>query len=125
MTSQVKTFIGTVVDEYGRIDGAMIAIYGVCSNAETKMIATNTTDGYETTSRVEGISYNANYWYNLQTQVDGFRSHPFKVEEDGVLTSILTVDVNHPEIQVIINSGLEQGERDLACAENDFNRRSI
>lgn len=125
MTTQVKTFTGTIIDEYGRIDGAFIAVYGVCSNAETKMEAANTTDGYVTTSRVEGISYNANYWYNLQTQLDGYRSRPLKVEEGGVMANILTVDLNHPDIQSIINSGLDHCDMVLECAMSDLNRRFI
>ena len=125
MTAQVKTVTCTIVDQFGRMDGAYAAIYGICSNAETKMVATNTTDGYETTSRIEGISYNANYWYNHQTQIDGYRSRPLKVEEGGVYTEILTVDLDRPEIREIIALGLEQPERDLLCAVSDLTGRFI
>lgn len=142
MTAQVKTLTCTITDRFGRIDGAFAAVYGVCSYARSTAKATNTTDGYKLTNDVEAISYNANYWYNQQTQIDGYMSHQLKIEEDvpfeavddnGVttqevkkeFTDIFLVDLSHPEIVGILDSNMEPLERDLACAASDLTRRFI
>ena len=125
MTPQVKTLTCTIVDQFGRMDGAYAAIYGVSSSLQTTALATNTTDGYSVTNKVEGVSYNANYWYNHQTQIDGYRSRPLKVEEDGGLTDVLVVDLEHPEIQAILASNMAPLDCAVACAENDLTRRFI
>ena len=139
--TQVKTLTCTIVDRFGRIDGAFAAVYGVCSYARSTAKATNTTDGYKLTNDVEAISYNANYWYNQQTQIDGYMSHQLKIEEDvpfeavdpdtgkvtqevkKEFTDIFLVDLNHSEIVSILASNMEPLERDLACAASDLTRR--
>ena len=123
MTAQVKTIVCTIVDQFGRMDGAYAAIYGVSSVLQTTAKATNTTDGYTIENRVEGVSYNANYWYNHQTQLDGYRSRQLRVEDDGEQTDVMVVDLSHPDIKVILDSNLTPLDCALACAESDLIRR--
>ena len=125
MTNPVKTLTCTIVDQFGRMDGAFAAIYGVSSSAQTTAKAENTTQGYVIKNQVEAISYNANYWYNHQTQIDGYRSRPLKVEEDGVYTEVMLVDLERPEIQAILDSNLTPLECALECAASDLKRRFI
>lgn len=123
MTVQVKTLTCSIVDQFGRIDGAYAAVYGTSSSLQMTAKATTTTEGYVISNQVEAISYNANYWYNHQTQIDGYRSRPLKVEENGVYTDILMVDLSHPEINDILEANLTPLECALACAESDLKRR--
>ncbi len=140
--TQVMSFDCPVTDQYGRIEGAFVAIYGVCANAVRKAESRDIRGEYTLVNDVSAISYNANYWYNRQAESDGYPSQQVKVDEEvffdvtdaiGVVTresktqptDIISVDLSHPEIINILNSNMEPLACDLACAESDFRRRNI
>ena len=138
--TQVTTFDCSVIDQFGKIDNAFVAIYGVCANAIRKAEATNINSEYDLSHNVEAITYHANYWYTRQAQEDGYPSQQIKENEeispevtsaDGIvtqekeirLTDVLTVDLSHPDIVNILASNMQPLECDLACAASDVVRR--
>ena len=123
MTVEVKTFNCPIIDQFGRIDGAFVAVYGVSASAQRTDRAVTTTYGYQLKHNVEAISYNVNYWYNQQARAEGYPSRQLKVDEGSGITDLLLVDLNHPDIINILNSNLEPLDCDLACAESDLIRR--
>lgn len=138
--TQVRTLNCAVTDRYGRIDGAFVAIYGVCANAVRKAEAQNKGEEYKLSNDVSAITYHANYWYSQQAESEGYPSQQIKEEEEVFfdvtdengsvtteskieLTDILTVDLTHPDIINILYSNMEPLECDLACVESDIIRR--
>lgn len=122
MSEQVKTLSCNIITKFGPILGAFAAIYGVSSDAQRTAKASNTTDGYVQTHDVKAISYQVNYWYSQQVQIDGYPSQQLIVDGEGGRSEIILVDIDHPEIRVILDSGLSPLECDLACAENHLLR---
>lgn len=138
--TQVTTFDCSVIDQFGKIDNAFVAIYGVCANAIRKAEATNIRSEYDLSNNVEAITYHANYWYTRQAEADGYPSQQVKEEEELSpevkdaegnitqkrefrVTEVLTVDLSHPDVVNILASNMQPLECDLACAASDVIRR--
>ncbi|MEE8288943.1 MAG: hypothetical protein V3R25_05975 [Nitrosomonadaceae bacterium] len=126
MTSPVRTLICTIIDEFGgKFDNAFVAIRGSSSSAQTTRRSETCEGEYVVKSKVEAITYQANYWYSTKTKSKGNRSRPLLIKDGPGYDDVINVDLSRHEIIEILAKGLSEEERDYACIESDLKSRSI
>jgi hypothetical protein len=122
--AQVKTFFSTVVDEYGGVfEQAFVAVRAFSKVSQDTGYSEECEGEYLITSELEAITYKVNYWYSEKTMSEGRRSRPLKVDNAGVLSDVLTVDLESPEVVEILATDMDPIERVLRAIKADAVRK--
>lgn len=125
MTTPVKVFNTKITDEYGgEYPQAVVAIRAFSESSQNTGTSADCVEAYKMEIELEAITYKANYWYTAQTKAQGRRSRPLVGEDgDGEFSDVFEVDLDLPEVAVILASNTPQVEKVLQAIRADMLKR--
>tara|TARA_B100000809_G_scaffold266667_1_gene330603 strand:+ start:1817 stop:2197 length:381 start_codon:yes stop_codon:yes gene_type:complete len=121
----VKTFRAKVTDELEwDYPAALVAVRAYSESSQNTGVSSDCREGYVLESTlIEAISYKANFWPSVQSQIDGKKSRPLiNLHSDGD-KDLFNVDLEHEESLQVIESDSSAIDKMFKLIELDVVRR--
>lgn len=122
--STVKTFRAKVADELDwPYPSALVAVRQWSQSAQETGNSSDCEEDYAEDYAVEAIAYRANYWPDIQAQVNGLKSRPLINKENTEEPQLFTVDLKHLQSLQVLNSSMAPADKRFRLIELDVTRR--
>jgi hypothetical protein len=116
-----------IKDQYGMIfHSAVATIFNLSKTFQETLRGNEDTGVYDERSKLTALSYEVNYYYDQNKQLEGYRHRPLAIDdEEGGYTRTLEVDFTLPAIININESLLTVEEKTFQAIEADLMHRSM
>ena len=123
--AQVKTFYCKIKDEYGQtFPQALVAVRAFSEMSQNTGSSEDCEGEYFINGDTQAITYSLNYWYSDAHKAEGYRSRPFKIDNDGTLEDVIVADLTDAEVIGILSDDLDPMSRVLSAIKSDAVRKN-